>query len=122
MSANITLTNYVPKFQISAKDRAANRWAGNQLTESQARNQRLSRFFRQSASTPVAVQPFMESNMSRGDHTYWHRKAAELRQAKRQRECRMCKGTGEIWVYIDFPPDPCPGCQYLDESIDERGA
>lgn len=118
MSSNITQTNYVPKFQISARDRAADRWNANPPSESQARTQRLITYLRRTLPAATVAEP-VTSHMAQGDTTYWRRRVLKMQNEARRENCQVCKGTGEIWVYIDFPPDPCPNCQHSDTDFDE---
>lgn len=46
----------------------------------------------------------------RDDH-YWRRAENDFQNELRKAACPCCKGTGEIWVWIDYAPDPCPNCQ-----------
>lgn len=46
----------------------------------------------------------------RGFH-YWRRAEHDFQNELRKANCPCCKGTGEIWVWIDYAPDPCPNCQ-----------
>lgn len=120
MSSNITQTNYVPKFQISARDRAADRWNANPPSESQARTQRLITYLRRTLPAATVAEP-VTSHMANGDATYWRRRVHEIQNEARRQSCTSCKGTGEIWVYIDYPPDPCPRCQlaFIDPDADD---
>lgn len=126
MSANLTRTNYVPRFQITAKDRAAQRWNVEQPQgEESARHIRMIRAIRRLPAPVVAPEPtLVVSHMANGDPTYWRRRAHEIQNDLRRKSCAVCKGTGEIWVYIDYPPDPCPSCQqaFLDPDAAEVSA
>ena len=45
------------------------------------------------------------------DTHYWRRAGHDFQNDMRRAACDFCNGTGEIWVWIDYAPDPCPNCQ-----------
>lgn len=65
-----------------------------------------------------AIDAPRKSRMEQGDTHYWRNRQQVNLRNQRQAACKCCKGTGEMWVYIDEPAEPCASCQYTDPVWD----
>ena len=58
-----------------------------------------------------AVMQPRKSRYEQGEKHYWRKMRNDFENDQRRKTCRCCKGTGEMWVYIDEPSEPCARCQ-----------
>lgn len=104
MSTLMNLTT--PLRRLSASQRSADRWFNVDLSDEDAE------WHRNLMAALVIDEPVApaEPQLDR-DWTKWRSRGIEQQNRERRRGCRVCLGTGEMRIYIDRPPAPCPTCQ-----------
>ena len=102
-----TLMNLsTPLRRLSASQRSADRWFNVDLSAADAE------WHRNLMAALAIDEPVAPVELPQGhDWTKWRSRGIEQQNLDRRRGCRVCRGTGEMRIYIDLPSSPCPTCQ-----------